>query len=594
MPDENNPTIYIEYSDEAFPPTNWQSLKEYALDFKVTNSGIFRTPQLDLNLKNRNGRFTGNDDITIQTAKLMRVRADVRDVIDTLFYGRVRPFTSSNKSKREVLNISASGLVTQKLLWDTITKNYLKEQNEGETERTMKQVIEHMLSHPDSDPEGTGGGTGVTLVTDSGDITTVTAKHNFDRENLLDAIKQICEYLGYAGYEEVSGSALNLHLYPYGWQTTNPAITIPTAPQEIIEREYTVDDPIYNYIMLWAGTQIAYPDSDRFTERGVEKGYWSAGNAETTVADSTEQVQVNNKNIKITKGNDDLYAILDLSSTFPSGLDIKDKGITDLCFWLYVDRDEYSPSLRFEPSFGLEDTNGDRIGFKLIPTYHEANKQMSYRLPLAKIVGDNYEYWRIHRNEIAFIWDRPYWNQYPETTFNWKIKKIIILAAFSGVTQTKFRAYYIDGLHFEGAIECNPIRDPSLASSDATSIAAYGKRVLHYDMPAIKDYSAIKTLADKVLDCTKNPIVKLKLKYGAKTWIKPNQTLTVNLPVYGISNKTYRIVEFAHEWSTKTKLLRTTFGLTPQFLADGETVRPVTSREWYAGELNRILKDLIW
>lgn len=117
---------------------------------------------------------------------------------------------------------------------------------------------------------------------------------------------------------------------------------------------------------------------------------------------------------------------------------------------------------------------------------------------------------------------------------------------------------------------------------------------MEYDVASLKDYSGIHPFANNILQSTKNPVVKLKLKYGAKTWIKPNQTLTVNLPVYGISNKTYRIVEFTHEWSTKTKLLRTTFGLTPQFLADDVTVRPVTSREWFAGELNRILKELMW
>ena len=42
MPDENNPNIYVEYSADAFPPTNWTDLKTYAVDFNVKNSGILK------------------------------------------------------------------------------------------------------------------------------------------------------------------------------------------------------------------------------------------------------------------------------------------------------------------------------------------------------------------------------------------------------------------------------------------------------------------------------------------------------------------------------------------------------------------------
>ena len=58
MTDENNPDIYIEYSNEAFPPINWTSLLNNAIDFKTKNSGIMKTPELTLTLKNKNGKFT--------------------------------------------------------------------------------------------------------------------------------------------------------------------------------------------------------------------------------------------------------------------------------------------------------------------------------------------------------------------------------------------------------------------------------------------------------------------------------------------------------------------------------------------------------
>ena len=357
MTDENNPDIYVEYSAEAFPPTNWEDLKTYAVSFNVKNSGTLKTPEATLILKNTSGRYTGNGSLTLALNKIVRIRADVRGTIDTLFYGRIaNPDTKNEKQKSEFLTVTCRGM-TQKLLNDSITHNYLDEQTATTYDRTMKQVIEDLLVNTD-----TGEASGITLVTDSGDITTVKAKHNFDRETLLDAIKKITEYIGYTGYEEIVGSAINLNLYPYGWQATNPAITIEqeidNLGNQVIERRFSKSvDEIYNHIYVWGGTPINYPDSDRFTENGYAKGWWTAG-AGCTVSDDTTNKYVNLNSIKIVaSATFTAEATLNLIPTFgASGLDIRTRKLTQLNFWLQQTRSSFY-------KITLIDTSNREIGY---------------------------------------------------------------------------------------------------------------------------------------------------------------------------------------------------------------------------------------
>jgi hypothetical protein len=574
MTDENNPDIYVEYSAEAFPPTNWENLKTYAVSFNVKNSGTLKTPEATLILKNTSGRYTGNGSLTLALNKILRIRADVRGTIDTLFYGRIaNPDTKNEKQKSEFLTVTCRGM-TQKLLNDSITHNYLEEQNTGKVTRTIKQVIEDLLVNTD-----TGEASGITLVTDTGLIITEIARHNFERETLLDAIKKITEYIGYTGYEEVVGSAINLNLYPYGWQATNPAITIEqeidNLGNQVIERRFSKSvDEIYNHICVYGGSPINYPDSDRFTENGVFKEWWTAGTGSTVTDDATYK-KVNSKSIAIlapTVGEP--VATLTLIPTFgANGLDLKARKITHLNFW-------------------IRQLAGYYYTVTLIDT---SLREISYcpRKPQSANSGD----WLSEQIQVAHVAstaDAEYQNQGIDTWF-WYGKWVGNTAFdWSHLAKIKFTGsaaggatLYIDGLCFTGFIEADPRKDPSLAAQDATSISLYGRRLMHYEDPALKDYEAIRPMADQIIKSTKDPLVKIIVTVGAKTWVKPNQYLTVNMPVYGISSQSYRIVELEYDWTTKTKLLRSALSLTPR-------TQPVTSREWYAAQLDGILKNLIW
>jgi len=583
MTDENNPTIYVEYSNDAFPPATWWSLLDNAIKFKIKNSGIMKTPELTLTLKNKNGEYTGGGSPTLTLNKILRVRADVRGTIDTLFYGRMtEPPSNQDQEKREILTITARGML-QKLLNDTITKNYAKEQQENVADRSMKQVIEHFLATPDS-----GYSTGISLVTDSGDITTVKTKHDFNRASLLEAIQQICEYISYAGYEEVSGSNINVNLYPYGWQATDPVITInenDDGTYKVLEREFSKGnlDDVYNHLFIWGmNCRGAYPQGDYCTEGGVALGYWTALNGECTVTDEPTEKKVNNKSIKITKVAGTLTN-MGATCTFPAVISVTTNKLTYLSFLLKSTSDVLYLKIHLIDGANKEIT---WIQSLTLGSQQYAGGWVVLNIPLGTIYRDKgYMTW--HEREVApEVTPTDVWYAGVGVNFNWEnVTKVKFDVDYIDASQAC--TWYIDGLHFEGAIAINPILDTGLQVYDSTSITNYGRRVLHLEEESLDVYSLLNEYGQKILLYTKNPVPKLTVKVGAKTWVKPNQYVTVNMPRYGISTEQWRIMEIEYDWSTDTKMLHSKLSLTPR-------TQPVTGKEWYRGQVEAILKEFVW
>jgi len=570
MTDENNPDIYIEYSADAFPPTNWTDLKTYALEFNAKNSGTLKTPECELKLRNTDGRYTGNGALTLGYYKFIRIRADVRGTIDTLFFGRLSKINSTIKKKIETLTVTAKDEVIDRLLCDFITKKYNSEYREGATVRTMKDCIDDLLATPDS-----GASTGITLTTDSGAITTTNAAYDFDRDVLLDAVKKISAYVGYAGYGEVSGANRNLFLYPYGWQATSPAITI-TDP---LEREFDKGlDEVYNQIFVWANVAGAFPNRDFQTEGGVAAGFWTPINGECTVSDDTGTVKVNSKSVKIHKAAGS-QTIIGASVT-NAPLVLADVTFTKLTHLSFAIHSSYGSEYI---AIVMEDTQGRHITWSTglsLASRKYADGWCFFDIPLGGIFRS-----QLYSNQYLENTDHTDRWVTPDIAFNWIIRKITFGSLYVPANQAV--DWYIDGLHFVTPMSTNPLLDPTLQAIDNTSIATYGRRVLFYDSPDIKYGDLMKSLADKILSITKNPVPKLTVTQGAKTWIKPNQYITVTVPQYGINNEQWRIVEFEHDWATKTKLLRTTMKLAPR-------TQPLTDREWFAGLIEGILKNMSW
>jgi hypothetical protein len=395
----------------------------------------------------------------------------------------------------------------------------------------------------------------------------------------LEAINKIADYVGYAGYEEVIGSAINLNLYPYGWQTTDPTITITTA----IEREYetSIDDGFGNHIFVKGTPQAAYPSRDFYCEGGVAKGYWAALNGECALADDTVEHVVNDKSVKITKSAGSQTEI-GATLTFPLCVDINEKKLKKLC-------------LALKTSYGtefmriiLQDNWSPVRRISWLTTVSLANRKYEngwayFDLPLAIYRTNQFSNW--HVREVDEYPHKDTWgvDYGSEGGFNWKLLKLTIKAV---VPAAQALTWNIDGLHFEGSVPADPIEDTSLPAVDQPSIDAYGRTVMWYDAPEVGFYDVVHLLGDSILQATKNPLIKLKAKQGAKTWAKPNQYVSVNMPVYGI-NADYRIVEIDHDWKSNNKLLRSTLSLTPRY-------QPVTSREWFAGLIEGIMNEITW
>jgi hypothetical protein len=330
MLDENNPVMYMEYSEQAFYPTTWQSLLPYAVKLNVKDGGILKTAEAALLLKNTEGRFTGQGSITINEGKFIRFRTDVRGTIDRFFDGQVYGVHPYAEGKNEYLEIVARG-IDQPLNKDTITKDYLDECKETVPDWKMNTIIEDLLANPDS------GVNKNFAVSASGLLTTTPPKHNFNKENLYDAIRRICEYVGYGGHAQVwtIPSPFKLMvLQPYGTTQVSPAITIPqTALERDLEKSI---DEVYNMVMVHGGGQLRYPHADFCCENGVAKGYWTglSGNTVSDVDGDCQEREGNNRAIRIDKPEGETY--FHAKCTLPILVDLAHKHIKSLTLYAKV------------------------------------------------------------------------------------------------------------------------------------------------------------------------------------------------------------------------------------------------------------------
>jgi len=581
MTDENNATIQILHSAEAYPPTNYTNVTAYAKEFTIKNAGLLKTPEVTVVLNNKDGLFTSGG-TPIEKHNILKITADVRGVVDRVFFGRVTNRNSKNQKKQEVLTLTGRGF-SQKLLQDIISKQFLTDNEEKVATFSMKTAIEYMLLHPDS-----GFDTGVILLTDTGDISTVTAKHNFDREWLLDAIAKCCEYIGYTGYEDTDDDNIQIRLHPYGYSPTNPYITFGDNADgneyKIIEREYEDGtEEIFNHIMVWAKPNAAYPSRDYYCEGGYASSYWAALNGECVVSDSTDYSKVNDKSIKIIKSAGSLTT-MGAVLTFPVVINATTRMATHISFALKTSYGNECIGIE------LKDSNNRTVFFGTTvkaSARQYADGWMIFEIPIGKMYRVNaFTNWHIRE-----VGDYPHagdeWTMpSAQGTFDWDhIVTATIKAPY--VPAATAVTWYLDGLHWVLGTTTTPLEDSSLVAYDTDSINAYGRRVMPYDEPSVSKYDVIGLLGQKILLSTKNPVRKLSLTCGAKTWVNPNQYLTVTQARYGISSEQWRIVEIEHKWSTLTKLLRTKLSLTPRY-------SPVTSREWYRGQLEQLITGNVW
>jgi len=549
MASENDPTITIEYYDGS-----WKSVLAYAKRFETRDAGILKIPTASIVLNNKAGRWTDGVNKIPDCAPL-KITADVRGVVDTIFQGYYLRSEGDFTRRKHDVTIKGKGYGV-KLLWDTITYPYHQDDlNRGIW--TMKDVVEDFLAIPDS-----GHDTDITLVTDSGDILTERPVDDFDRESLFDALRSIAEKLNYDGYVYDVPPSLKLNFKAVGTVQTDPAITL--AHPFISVKPIRDTEEIRNFILPWGDIDIGDPPSmDRWTEDYDRwANLWTAGSG-CTVVDSATQKRVGTRSIKITNTlNNPLDATLDISvDPDYDYVDCSTRRFFSLNLALFNDAD---PMGTIWPTIDLYDDAGTP---NIIRRGRAAAPFSAYwRLTPKKWmdwgnapVGPDLNIWDTasegHKNKE--------WFYTQGSTFSWKITKVRIWAQYKTITDL-----YVDGLYFRGGVDINPLMYPSFypecpVKNDA-SITLHQRRVKHIEDHEVRTFAQATLAGLRELAALKDPIQKVTAKKGAKTWAKPHQYLTFNLPEYEIDSEYWRILEIQHDWKAKGNILRTTFTLVPQ------------------------------
>jgi hypothetical protein len=569
MPSADDPNIKIEYSNDVFPPSNWVELQSYATEFRVRDAGILKSPSVNVFLHNYRGRFSNvNSDLYLKDYKIVRIRANIRNSTwDTIFYGRIYSkrdpitgayykggfgagfgsgFQHGDGGLRSTIEVMCRDIGAQKLL--DLTKSQPKDQGYKSAGNLCNDAIIDFLVHPDDMLDSN-----IILETDTGIIETTVFPRDANKDTLLDLLQSAGEEIGYDGYSYINSSnQLKLHFYPIGTEETNPQIFL-QEPFVSIEPNYDIDD-VKNIIFVWGSTDAGFPPIDLWCEQGVNRfpNSWTGYDANTTVADDSTyyvgddgfQYAYGAYSIKVKRINSGgtPWAIFNISA---SG---------------YI-----RPQDRTKTTINLTDDRFSAFTCDVRP--HEQAGDFIICL----VNPDGKKAQRTHATHPAGQWstitlsvlnaDHDDWTV--DSGFDWSnIEKIWIV---SGVTYYADYYFNLDGMRFTAnGWKIDPILHPSYnpCAFDELSITNYGRRIHHHENDKINCFEYAYGEGQKVLNMKKHILKKITVTKSAYTWAKPQQYLRLYLPEHNIGyTEKWRIVEIEHNWSTKTKVLRTTFSL---------------------------------
>lgn len=540
MPTADDPDIKIEYGDTTFPPSSWTELQDYAASFKIRDAGVLAVPSINLFLHNFQGRFTDNQNsLYLKNYGIIRVRVDVGNGLDTLFYGRIygkrdpisgayykggfgagfgSGFQVGTGGLRSTVELFCKDIGAQKLLDQT--KTFPEGMGYASWKNTCKEAIEDFLVNPDSEID-----TGITLETDNGLITTTEFPRDPNQDSLLDLLRLVADAINYDGYVYVNTSnQLKLYFKQAGTEETNPVITL-RDPFKEVEPNYDLDE-IGNIIFVWGGTDQGYPvDGDSaFTENSGNWTPWKG--TETITKNCTETPQIGTYCTKITlpSGTADKGAFINFDSNFDCNL-----RFNSLVFYgkhNFIDGQFY---------IRIYDTDGNALS-----RTSTQESWLYYSFPLGQNASD--------------------WYQVIGSTFNWVLTKILF---WMPISLWSF-SIWIDGLQVHGGLKIDPIAYPTLNPKiqDLTGGTISEPRVYHHVDDKINSFEQAQTIGQYVLAVKKNLIRKVSATKSAYTWAKPHQYLRLYLPEHNIAyTEKYRILEQQQDWKTENKVLRTTFTL---------------------------------
>jgi len=548
----DNPDIYVNYSSDSWPPSEWTDLFTACRKLHVETGNAFKASRAEVTLKNPVGNPLTSGENKLALGKYLKIDADVRGTSDNVFFGKIYRIRAKKVgSNPEYVTLNCYG-IDRKLLEDTITKDFREESLGGEN-WTMDTVIQWLLMIPDS-----GVDTGFALETDDGLITSTPPMDNFDQTFLQDAIKKIADEIGYDGYFYMNGNTPTFYFKTIG--TVDPAVAVTLAePFVMIEPDFTIEN-VGNHIFIWGDLDIGYPiDGDMWTEKNITTN-WADLNGGTVSADTSEYVY-GSKSVKVERGAeaDNIKVVF----TLPETLDATGKRYTAICGNYYHNAagggDNESANL---PLIKLEDDSSHVIFYQ----YAEKNVGLLRRLLWHSFTIP------IYYEGISTNYNPPnrWWGSEEDAAaFTWKITKISFITsdkvAYSPST------IRIDGLYFEGGLEIDPLENggwyPEPAENgafkDDTSISAYGRMVAHEQNKLIKSFEQAGLVGDYILASRKDPLKKVTVKKGAYPYLRANQKVTLTYSDWDITSETWRTIDVVHDWDSKTKLLRTTAELVP-------------------------------
>jgi len=442
----------------------------------------------------------------------------------------------------------------------------------------MKDVIEDFLGTPDS-----GYDTGITLVTDSGAILTERPTDDFEREPLLDALRKIGEKINYDGYIYDVPPTLKLSFKEVGTVQANPSITL--SDPFISVKPIRDTEEVRNFILPWGDIEVGYPPSrDRWTEDHDRwTGLWVADTGCTVLTSAAAKLGVGSIKVTNIVGNN-IGATLDISKD-PSYayIDCSTGRFNQLPMWLY--NGFQNQLTKFMPTLDLTDDLGAVIrrgpGFL---EFKYPNLPKEEWKTWWRDVGSGVE---IESNGTKGFRKKHWWFV-TGSSFSWKVKKVRIWAK---VWTDEAGFIHIDGLHFMGGAQINPLINaayyPTCPVKDDTSIGLYGRRVKHTEDREIRTFAQATLAAQRDLAALKDPIRKITVKKGAKTWANPHEVVLLTVPEYDISSEYWRILELKHDWKAKGNILRTTLTLVPQSVKVSTTAIQLDEQ---AGVLRSLMK----
>jgi hypothetical protein len=578
----------VDQIEISYKNGSWTDISGLCTEFTVEDSGILKVPTATIAL---------HSDYTNLLALLTAYHKDIRILIKPydagspyrIFYGNIWEIPQAVPELSNAVKLSAilecRGFA-QRLADDTITWDYyaLQAANSphpyvtyAETDDTIG-MIDDMLFTPDS-----GYDTGIVLDVPSGGAIhdVVDRSATFDRQSLLDAVRGVCDRIGYDGYFELTGDVKTIFLRPFG---TGSSVVTLTHPFLSCKWDSGSLDDVVNYVLVHGGVDEGLPIADKYTEFGVTKftpPIWTAAcvgatpvltDEDNTIFTQTiegvaHQYGANYKCIKVIvdKTDPDLWLTLRPNLNPESDLTVFDckNRLRSLTFAMVPICPPWAGvPTSFFVTVHLIDLMGNRIWYK-----HGLNNGLSVRGDIvyqANIPVGPQEKIKYARETSWLDW----FCEDTATTFDWANVYMVqieikgSLPMISGVW-----GFYLDNFRFIGGISIDPfaeyadILDPPV--KDVASINACGVHLLHAQDTLITTFEQAQNEGNRILANLKKPIKTLELKQPAKlTAIKPCNLVTVTIPQLNINAEEWRVIGLKYNWNSRRKTVHQTFSLT--------------------------------